>query len=50
MKINFIIDDEYLNHDTGESHPENIQRYITVKSLIEEKYSDHNFIKPREIT
>jgi len=50
MKINFIMDDEYLNHNTGESHPENIERYITVKSLIEEKYSQHNFIKPREVS
>ncbi len=39
MKINFIMDDEYLNHDTGKSHPENIERYLIVKSLIEEKYS-----------
>ena len=46
MKINFIMDDEYLNHDTGKSHPENIERYLIVKSLIEEKYSQHNFIKP----
>lgn len=50
MKINFIMDDEYLNHDTGKSHPENIERYLIVKSLIEEKYSQHNFIKPREVS
>ena len=50
MKINFIMDDEYFNHDTGKSHPENIERYLIVKSLIEEKYSQHNFIKPREVS
>ncbi len=50
MKINFIMDDEYLNHDTGNSHPENIERYKTVKSLIKSNFSDHYFHKPREAT
>lgn len=50
MKINFITDDEYLNHDTGPSHPENIERYKVVKSLLDNSYSNHNFIKPRAAT
>ena len=50
MKINFIIDDEYLRHDTGPSHPENIERLKVVKKLLKNLYSDHNFHKPREAT
>ena len=48
MNINFIIDDEYLNHDTGPTHPENIERYEVVKLLLNNHYANHNFIKPRE--
>ena len=43
--INFFYSDEYLNHDTGQ-HPESIQRIITVKELLFDKYKDHNFYLP----
>ena len=43
--INFYFSDEYVNHDTG-SHPESIQRIKTVKKLLHDKYSQHQFIEP----
>ncbi len=43
--INFYYSDEYFNHDTG-SHPESIERIQTVKNLLNNEYSDQNFIKP----
>ena len=38
--INFYFSDEYVNHDTG-SHPESIQRFKTVKQLLNNKYANN---------
>lgn len=43
--INFFYTDEYLNHNTGQ-HPESVERIKTVKQLLFENYSNHNFISP----
>ena len=43
--INFFYTDEYLNHNTGQ-HPESVERIKTVKQLLLENYSNHNFIAP----
>lgn len=47
MNLNFITDDVYLDHDTGPHHPENIERYKVVKSLLNTNFHNHNYIKPR---
>ena len=43
--INIFFSQEYENHDTG-NHPESIERIKVVNHLINDVYSQHNFIEP----
>ena len=48
--VGYIYDDIYLKHNTGENHPENYKRLISIEKHIEPLKKELKLIKPRKAT
>ncbi len=50
QKVGYIYDPVYLKHDTGENHPENYRRLISIQEHIKPLIDNLILIKPRKAT
>ena len=49
-KVGYIYDPIYLKHNTGENHPENHKRLLSIQKYVEPLEKDLVLIKPRKAT